>query len=187
MKKMTTALVTGLATLAFSASAFAAINADEAKAIAAKEVPASSTHIMTKLEMHKLTPYFEVKFYDNENGFVEKAEYRNGKLIIKSKSIPCWLDELQQLLHHEEEVAAESEVIAAAAASQGFEIIRLKPSYAREHHFPLYIPAPAVKKPTANDYAVAAARVLKSGLNSTLLLHFKDQMSVEGQEPPVCL
>ena len=62
MKKMTTALVTGLATLAFSASAFAAINADEAKAIAAKEVPASSTHIMTKMEMHKLTPYFEVKF-----------------------------------------------------------------------------------------------------------------------------
>ena len=42
MKKMTTAIVTGLATFAFSASAFAAINADEAKAIAAKEVPASA-------------------------------------------------------------------------------------------------------------------------------------------------
>lgn len=41
----------------------------------------------------------EVKFYDNENGFVEKAEYRNGKLIIKSKSIPRWLDELQQRLN----------------------------------------------------------------------------------------
>ena len=38
MKKMTTAIVTGLATLAFSATAFAAISADEAKAIAAKEV-----------------------------------------------------------------------------------------------------------------------------------------------------
>ena len=97
------------------------------------------------------------------------------------------LEELQQLLHHEEEVAAESEVVAAASATQGFEIARLKPSYAREHHFPSYIPAPAVKNPTANDYAVVAAKVLKSGLNSTLLLNFKDQMSVEGQEPPVCL
>ena len=48
MKKMTTAIVAGLATLAFSASAFAAISAEEAKAIAAKEVPASSTHILTK-------------------------------------------------------------------------------------------------------------------------------------------
>ena len=48
MKKMTTAIVAGLATLAFSASAFAAISAEEAKAIAAKEVPASSTHIITK-------------------------------------------------------------------------------------------------------------------------------------------
>ena len=97
------------------------------------------------------------------------------------------LEELQHLLHHEEENSAESEVVAAAAATQGFEITRLKPSYAREHHFPLYVPAPAAAYPTANDYAVAAAKVLKSGLNSTLLLNFKDQMSVEGQEPPMCL
>ena len=55
MKKMTTAIVTGLATLAFSATAFAAISADEAKAIAAKEVPTSSTHIMTKMENRKKT------------------------------------------------------------------------------------------------------------------------------------
>ena len=65
MKKMTTAIVAGLATLAFSASAFAAISAEEAKAIAAKEVPASSTHIVTKADRDNFTPYFEVKFYDN--------------------------------------------------------------------------------------------------------------------------
>lgn len=40
----------------------------------------------------------EVKFYDNENGFVEKAEYKNGSLIFKSFLIPRWLDELKQLV-----------------------------------------------------------------------------------------
>lgn len=96
------------------------------------------------------------------------------------------LEELQHLLHHEEETTAESEVIAATAATLGFGVARLKPSYAREHHFPLYVPAPATGN-TANDYAVAAAKVLKSGLNSTLLLNFKDQMSGDGAHPPVLL
>ena len=46
-----------------------------------------------------ILPYCnEVKFYDNENGFVEKAEYRNGSLIIKSDDIPQWLSELQKKL-----------------------------------------------------------------------------------------
>lgn len=96
------------------------------------------------------------------------------------------LEELQQVLHHEEEITAESEVVAATAATLGFEVARLKPSYARGHHFPLYVPAPATGT-TANDYAVAAAKVLKSGLNSTLLLNFKDQMSADGAHPPVLL
>ncbi len=95
------------------------------------------------------------------------------------------LEELQHLLHHEEELTAESEVVAAASATQGFEVARLKPSYARENHFPLYVPA--AKEGTANGYAVAAAQVLKSGLNSTLLLHFKDKMSEDGAQPPVLL
>ncbi len=97
------------------------------------------------------------------------------------------LEELQHLLHHEEKNTAESEVVAAAAAAQGFEVARLKPSYARQHHFPLYVPAPVAKKPTANDYAVAAAKVLKSGLNSTLLLNFKDHMSEPNAQAPVLL
>ncbi len=40
----------------------------------------------------------EVKLYDNENGFVEKAEYRNGRLIIKSSDVPEWLNELQNYI-----------------------------------------------------------------------------------------
>ena len=95
------------------------------------------------------------------------------------------LAELQHLLQHEDKRTAESEVIAAASATAGFEVARLKPSYAREHHFPLYVPAP--QGPSANDYAVAAARVLKNGLNSTLLLHFKDKMSEAGAQSPVLL
>ena len=40
----------------------------------------------------------EVKLYDNENGFVEKAEYKNGMLIIKGNNVPDWLKELQEKL-----------------------------------------------------------------------------------------
>lgn len=42
----------------------------------------------------------EVKLYDNENGFVEKAEYKNGMLIIKGNNIPDWLKELQNKLEN---------------------------------------------------------------------------------------
>lgn len=37
----------------------------------------------------------EARFFDNENGFVEKAEYRNGELIIKSNNVPEWLNDLK--------------------------------------------------------------------------------------------
>lgn len=93
------------------------------------------------------------------------------------------LDELKELLHHIEELNAESEVIAAASALEGFSVVHLKPSYAREHHFPFYAPVLA-NATTANDYAVAASKVLKSGLKSKLLLHFKDKMSQEGATLP---
>jgi uncharacterized C2H2 Zn-finger protein len=88
------------------------------------------------------------------------------------------LEELKHLLEHEELSALESEAVAAASAAQGFEVARLKPSYARAHHFPYYIPA-APHTTTPNDYALAAAKVLKSGLHSTLLLNLKDHMSQE--------
>ena len=93
------------------------------------------------------------------------------------------LDELKELLLRMEELTAESEVIAAASAAEGFSVVHLKSSYAREHHFPFYVPVLA-NATTANDYAVAASKVLKSGLKSKLLLHFKDKMSQEGASLP---
>ena len=38
----------------------------------------------------------EAFIYDNENGFVEKAEYGNGRLVIKDNDIPEWLAELKR-------------------------------------------------------------------------------------------
>ena len=50
-------------------------------------------------DLVNILPYCnEFKFYDNENGFVEKAEYKNGELITKSKSIPEWIKDLKQYL-----------------------------------------------------------------------------------------
>ena len=95
------------------------------------------------------------------------------------------LHELQLLLQQEEINAFESEAVAAGAAAQGFSVARLKPSYARAHHFPFYVPAPSGEK-TPNGYAVAASKVLKAGLRSKLLRNFEDQMSQDGAAlPPV--
>ena len=96
------------------------------------------------------------------------------------------LEELKRLLQEEEKNSFESEAIAAAAAAAGFAVARLKPSYAREHHFPYCVPAPRSGK-TANAYAVAASKILKTGLKSPLLLNFKDQMSQEGGAIPAII
>lgn len=96
------------------------------------------------------------------------------------------LEALKNVLQEEEKNGFESEAIAAAAAVQGFSVARLKPSYARQHHFPLYVPAPAQGQ-SANDYAVTAVKVLKSGLASPLLRHFADKMSEDGAEAPAVL
>lgn len=40
----------------------------------------------------------EVVFYDNYNGFVEVAEYRNGELILKGDYRPKWIVELKNYL-----------------------------------------------------------------------------------------
>ena len=40
-------------------------------------------------DLAKILPYCnEVRFFDNENGFTEKAEYKNGSLITKGGYIP---------------------------------------------------------------------------------------------------
>ena len=129
---------------------------------------------------HELKDKIEHDYQIIKNSLLKDAHLNYPPLCVFG------LAELQHLLQHEEEVTAESEVVAAASATQGLGVARLKPSYARGHHFPFYIPAPASGQ-TANDYAVAAATVLKSGLNSTLLLNFKDKMSEDGAEPPVLL
>ncbi|MGN0553344.1 MAG: hypothetical protein ACI4I1_08165 [Oscillospiraceae bacterium] len=50
-------------------------------------------------DLSVILPYCnEVHFFDNENGFVEKAEYKNGMLIFLSENVPEWLKELKQHL-----------------------------------------------------------------------------------------
>ena len=47
----------------------------------------------------KILPYCdEAHFFDNDNGFVEVAEYVNGELITKGDRLPAWVKELKAYL-----------------------------------------------------------------------------------------
>lgn len=47
----------------------------------------------------KVLPYCdEAEFYDNDNGFVKVAEYKNGELRTVGETKPDWLGELQAYL-----------------------------------------------------------------------------------------
>ena len=47
----------------------------------------------------KVLPYCdEARFFDNDNGFVEVAEYVNGELILKGELRPAWVKELAAYL-----------------------------------------------------------------------------------------
>lgn len=47
----------------------------------------------------KVLPYCdEARFFDNDNGFVEVAEYLNGELVTKGNLRPQWITELEQYL-----------------------------------------------------------------------------------------
>ena len=47
----------------------------------------------------KVLPYCdEAEFYDNDNGFVKVAEYRNGEFRTVGKHTPNWIFELQDYL-----------------------------------------------------------------------------------------
>lgn len=84
MKKLTALIAAALCSMAVAATAFAAelINADQAKAIAAKYVPADSTYLVTLNELHKYHPFYEVKFYHNPtNTEYEVKVYQNGGAI----------------------------------------------------------------------------------------------------------
>ncbi len=45
-----------------------------------------------------LTLVDEAVFFDNENGFIHAADYRNGELTQTGKCRPRWLDELKERL-----------------------------------------------------------------------------------------
>lgn len=52
-------------------------------------------------DLARVLPYCnEVRFYDNENGFAEVGEYKNGGLIVKGTA-PKWIDELKIYLDRE--------------------------------------------------------------------------------------
>lgn len=47
----------------------------------------------------RILPYCdEAEFYDNENGFVKVAEYRNGEILPVGEIRPTWIIELQDFL-----------------------------------------------------------------------------------------
>jgi predicted ABC-type ATPase len=47
----------------------------------------------------KVLPYFdEAEFYDNDNGFVKVAEYRNGEFRRIGTNTCTWVDELGEYL-----------------------------------------------------------------------------------------
>lgn len=49
----------------------------------------------------KILPYCdEAAFYDNDNGFVEVAAYRNGELILEGDYRPAWITELETYLQN---------------------------------------------------------------------------------------
>lgn len=46
-----------------------------------------------------MLPYCdEARFFDNDNGFVEVAEYQNGELQLLGDLRPAWVQELKQYL-----------------------------------------------------------------------------------------
>lgn len=114
MKKLTTLFATALAAAAISATAFAAaiISADEARAIAQKEVPATSTHLFTKAENKHFNPYYEVKFYDatthteyeidvlQSNGAVKEFSM-DVKNMMGSRVIALSANDIQALVQKE--------------------------------------------------------------------------------------
>jgi len=49
--------------------------------------------------LKKILPYCdEALFFDNDNGFVEVAEYYDGQLVLKGESRPKWIIELSEFL-----------------------------------------------------------------------------------------
>lgn len=53
--------------------------------------------------LEKVLPYCdEARFFDNDNGFVEVAEYVNGELLLKGEKRPQWIQELAEYFNRKE-------------------------------------------------------------------------------------
>jgi ABC-type dipeptide/oligopeptide/nickel transport system permease component len=68
-----------------------------------RELPTDKTQaaaIASRWEaLAKVLPYCdEAEFYDNDNGFIKVAEYRNGELRTVGDRTPNWIIELQNHL-----------------------------------------------------------------------------------------
>ena len=54
-------------------------------------------------DLSAVLPYCsEAEFWDNENGFVNVGEYKNGSLVIYGNEPPQWLTELKKLINNNE-------------------------------------------------------------------------------------
>lgn len=53
-------------------------------------------------DLKKILPYCdEVHFYDNENGFAEVGDYRNGSVILSGEYVPEWISSFKIIMENE--------------------------------------------------------------------------------------
>ncbi len=53
-------------------------------------------------DLKRILPYCdEVHFYDNENGFAEVGEYRNGGVILLGEYVPEWISGLKIIMEND--------------------------------------------------------------------------------------
>ncbi|MGB2579141.1 hypothetical protein AAIR98_001060 [Elusimicrobium simillimum] len=123
---------------------------------------------------------FDEKEKKNEKEIKEKMHH-DFELIkhsiakeMKIGSEPLYvfgLEALKNLIAEENDFVEESEVVAAASASLGYKLATLKPEYARNSGYPLYVPVKAGN--TQEDLLKSAHGVLASGVNSARLKKFE--------------
>lgn len=53
-------------------------------------------------DLKMILPYCdEVHFYDNENGFAEVGEYRNGSVILSGGYVPEWISSFRKIMEND--------------------------------------------------------------------------------------
>lgn len=111
MKKLSSIIALAFCVLAISATAFAAtlIGPDQARTIAQKHVPTTSTVVRIENEFNKFAPYYEVKFYDStthteyevdvlqDSGAVRKFSME-AKALFGSSNIVLSTNDIQNLV-----------------------------------------------------------------------------------------